>query len=418
MIYFRCPTRFCSYVVLILSFFICWAAISEPAVAAAPSLPAVVAEAAVVMDADTGCVLGSKNSDFKLPMASTTKIVTALLTLEQGQLTDTVALSEEAAQQEGSSMYTSPGETYTVEELLYGLMLNSGNDAAWALAEHMAGDVPAFVQAMNERVRELGALNTHFTNPSGLPDPGHYSTAKDMALIARAAMARADFRRIVGTKAHQVPWPVKDTDKLLVNHNKLLWRYQGADGIKTGYTNEARQCLVASASREDRQLIAVLLKSETGSVWQDAQLLLDWGFANFANHTLVRAGEKLGTVPVKRGQADQVEAVAQQDVRVTLAQGEEDRVQVSLLEVPTELTAPVEDGQLLGKAVFTLGEKEVGQVALVAAALVRRPPKPWWFWFGVLFLLGLMGLLVAENIRRRRRRMRLKWVSFRYRGPK
>lgn len=231
-------------------------------------------------------------------------------------------------------------------------------------------------------------------------------------------MARADFRRIVGTKAHQVPWPVKDTDKLLVNHNKLLWRYQGADGIKTGYTNEARQCLVASASREDRQLIAVLLKSETGSVWQDAQLLLDWGFANFANHTLVRAGEKLGTVPVKRGQADQVEAVAQQNVRVTLAQGEEDRVQVSLLEVPTELTAPVEDGQLLGKAVFTLGEKEVGQVALVAAALVRRPPKPWWFWFGVLFLLGLMGLLVAENIRRRRRRMRLKWVSFRYRGPK
>ena len=113
-----------------------------------------------------------------------------------------------------------------------------------------------------------------------------------------------------------------------------------------------------------------------------------------------------------------MEAVAQQDVRVTLAQGEEDRVQVSLLEVPTELTAPVEDGQLLGKAVFTLGEKEVGQVALVAAALVRRPPKPWWFWFGVLFLLGLMGLLVAENIRRRRRRMRLKWVSFRYRGPK
>lgn len=418
MRYSQRSTKLCQHFATVLSFFICWVLLHQPAMAAIPALPTVEGEAIILIDADTGQVLGAKNPDVKLPMASTTKIMTALIALEKGSLDDTITLSEEAALQEGSSMYTSPGESYSLEEMLYGLMLNSGNDAAWALAEHIGGSVSSFVEAMNERARELGAVHTHFANPSGLPDPQHYSTARDLALIAKAAMEREDFRRIVSTKARNVPWPVKDTDKLLINHNRLLWRYEGADGIKTGYTNEARQCLVASATRGDRRLIAVVLKSEGNSVWTDAEQLCDWGFANFANRVLVRAGDELETVPVERGVTDSIVAIADRDLKVTLPKNEIDQVQTVVQELPASLTAPIDKGQLLGKVVFTVNDKKVGEVPLVAAEDVKRPPKPWWFWVGLVFVLWLVGALITWDIRRRRRRMRLKRVTFRYRGPR
>ncbi|NMA54370.1 MAG: D-alanyl-D-alanine carboxypeptidase [Firmicutes bacterium] len=415
MRYHRPPrVKFCHWVSLI--FFICSIIVSGPVRAVAPSKPELVAQAAALIDADTGRLLYTKNPDLKLPVASTTKILTALLVLERGSLTDKVTISEKAAFQEGSSMYTSPGETYTVEELLYGLMLNSGNDAALALAEYVNENVADFAEAMNERARQLGALNTNFTNSSGLPDPDSYSTAKDMALIARAAMARNDFREIAGTKERYVPWPVKDTDKLLVNHNKLLWRYEGADGVKTGYTSEARQCLVASASRQGRRLIAVVLKSEQESVWRDAQLLLDWGFTNFYNRTLVSAGETLDTVSVKKGQADEVEAVAKHDLLVTLDR-EQEEIKTILEGVPSELEAPVDQGQPLGQAVFTAEETEIGRVPLLAGTAVPRVRKPWWFWLGLLILLRLIWLLIVRAKRRRRLR-HPRWIYFRYRKPK
>ncbi len=418
MNYSRRSTKICHLLVWVMSFFIWWVLFNPLAVAAVPDLPAVVGEAAIVIDAETGNVLGSKNPDLKLPIASTTKIMTALLALENGHLADRVTLSEEAALQEGSSMYTSPGESYTLEELLYGLMLNSGNDAAWALAEHIAASVPDFVAQMNTRAQELGAVNTHFTNPSGLPDPDHYSTARDLALIAKAAMAREDFRRIVATKAQNVPWPVKETDKLLVNHNKLLWRYEGADGIKTGYTNQARQCLVASATRDGQRLIAVVLKSEGENVWSDAQRLLDWGFTNFSTTLLVRSGEQFGTIPVKRGEIDKIVAIADRDLKATLPKESVDLVQAVVQELPASLTAPVDKGQILGKVVFTVNGEKIGEVPLVAAEDVPRPPKRWWFWLGLLLLLWLIGALTVWDVRRRRRRMRLKRVALRYRGPK
>ena len=418
MRYSQRSTKLCQHFATVLSFFICWVLLHQPVMAAIPALPTVEGEAIILIDADTGQVLGAKNPDVKLPMASTTKIMTALIALEKGSLDDTITLSEEAALQEGSSMYTSPGESYSLEEMLYGLMLNSGNDAAWALAEHIGGSVSSFVEAMNERARELGAVHTHFANPSGLPDPQHYSTARDLALIAKAAMEREDFRRIVSTKARNVPWPVKDTDKLLINHNRLLWRYEGADGIKTGYTNEARQCLVASATRGDQRLIAVVLKSEGNSVWTDAEQLCDWGFANFANRVLVRAGDELETVPVERGVTDSIVAIADRDLKVTLPKNEIDQVQTVVQELPASLTAPIDKGQLLGKVVFTVNDKKVGEVPLVAAEDVKRPPKPWWFWVGLVFVLWLVGALITWDIRRRRRRMRLKRVTFRYRGPR
>lgn len=389
-----------------------------PASARSASLsrPALVAKAAVLMDAETGAVLAAQNADEKLPIASTTKIMTALLALERGKLDDRITISEEAAYQEGSSMYTSPGETYTLEELLYGLLLNSGNDAAWAIAEHIAGSVPAFVEAMNQRARELGATNTHFSNPSGLPDPDHYSTARDMALITKAALARPDFRRIVSTKAQKIPWPVKGEEKLLVNHNRLLWNYEGADGVKTGYTNEARQCLVASATRDGQSLIAVVLRSEGNSVWTDAERLLDYGFANFTTRTLVRAGESFGEVEVKGGEVESVAVQAARGLTVTVPKEESNRLERSV-ELTDELTAPVAAGREVGEVIFTLDGEEVGRVPLVAAADVARPlRRRWWFWALVAGLVYTLGYsLVSWDLRRRRQRIRWKRLMARYR---
>lgn len=380
------------------------------------SLPPLVAHAAVLMDADTGAVLAAQNPNERLPMASTTKIMTALLALEKGRLDERITISEEAALQEGSSMYTSPGETYTLEELLYGLLLNSGNDAAWAIAEHIGGSVPAFVELMNERAQELGTKNTHFTNPSGLPDPEHYSSARDMALITRAALSREDFRRIVSTKAQKVPWPAKGEEKLLINHNRLLWRYEGADGVKTGYTNEARQCLVASATRGEQRLIAVVLKSEGNSVWTDAERLLDYGFANFESCTLVRAEEPFGSVKVKGGVEGEVPVRAAAALRVCLPKDKSGQVERSL-ELVDGLAAPVVAGQEAGQVIFSLAGEELGRVALVAAGDVARPVRnKWWFWVLVAFGLYTVGYLVVSwDLRRRRQRLRLKRLVARYR---
>jgi D-alanyl-D-alanine carboxypeptidase (penicillin-binding protein 5/6) len=368
------------------------------------------------MDAETGAVLAAQNPDERLPMASTTKIMTALLALERGHLSDKITISREAAGQEGSSMYTSAGETYTLEELLYGLLLNSGNDAAWAIAEHIAGSVPAFVTLMNERAQELGAVNTHFANPSGLPDPAHYSTARDLALIAKAAVARPDFRRLVATKAQEVPWPAKGEKRLLINHNRLLWRYDGADGVKTGYTNEARQCLVASATRGGQRFLAVVLKSEGNSIWTDAERLLDYGFANFITRSLVRPGEAFGTVPVKGGESESVAVQAQTGLAVTVPKEKSDRIERSL-KLTDQLAAPVAAGREVGEVVFTLGGEELGRVPLVAAADVARPVRRnWWFW--VLVALGVytLGYLVVSwDLRRRRQRVRWKRAVARYR---
>jgi len=378
--------------------------------------PALVGQAAVLMDPETGAVLAAQNPDERLPMASTTKIMTALLALERGHLSDKITISREAAGQEGSSMYTSAGETYTLEELLYGLLLNSGNDAAWAIAEHIAGSVPAFVTLMNERAQELGAVNTHFANPSGLPDPAHYSTARDLALIAKAAVARPDFRRLVATKAQEVPWPAKGEKRLLINHNRLLWRYDGADGVKTGYTNEARQCLVASATRGGQRFLAVVLKSEGNSIWTDAERLLDYGFANFITRSLVRPGEAFGTVPVKGGESESVAVQAQTGLAVTIPKEKSDRIERSL-KLTDQLAAPVAAGREVGEVVFTLGGEELGRVPLVAAADVARPVRRnWWFW--VLVALGVytLGYLVVSwDLRRRRQRVRWKRAVARYR---
>ena len=195
---------------------------------------AISAKSAVLIDANSGKVLYEHNSYEKLPMASTTKIMTGLLACESGKLNESVKTSAFASGTEGSSLWLKIGEKLTLEELTYGLMLKSGNDAAVAIAEYLGGSVDAFALLMNKRAREIGAVNTNFKNPHGLDSDGHYTTAYDLALIAREAMKNDTFRKIVSTKTYSIPMEGEKWDRALKNHNKLLWNYDGCNGIKTG----------------------------------------------------------------------------------------------------------------------------------------------------------------------------------------
>ena len=198
------------------------------------SASAISAKSAILIDSDSGRVLYEHNSYEKLPMASTTKIMTGLLACESGKLNETVKASTFASGTEGSSLWLKIGEKQTLENLTYGLMLKSGNDAAVAISEYLGGSIDAFALLMNKKAREIGAVNTNFENPHGLDSDGHYTTAYDLALIAREAMKNENFRKIVSTKTYSIPMQGEKWDRALKNHNRLLWNYEGCNGVKTG----------------------------------------------------------------------------------------------------------------------------------------------------------------------------------------
>ena len=257
-----------------------------PAVAEAVE---VSATACVLMDADSGRVLYEKNGRQRMLIASTTKLMTALVALERAKLTDTITVTA-SHMVEGSSMYLKPGETVTVEELLYGLMLCSGNDAALALAD-CCGGLDAFVQAMNEKAAALGMADTHFANPNGLDDEEHYSTARDMAQLARAAVNEPTLLRMASTRQASIG------GRTLTNHNKLLGRMEGCLGLKTGYTKAAGRTLVSCAEKDGRRLVAVTLRD--GDDWNDHEALYRWGFMltgaeNELRARLLRAAANVG----------------------------------------------------------------------------------------------------------------------------
>ena len=243
---------------------------------AAPTPPQVEAEAAIVMMANTNQVLFEKNSKGIMYPASTTKIMTLITALEKGNFNDIITVSSSDAACEGSSLELKAGNQLTLKNALYGMMLVSGNDAAEAIAENVAGSIPAFVEIMNAKAEKIGATSTHFTNPHGLPDPiNHYTTAYDLGLITAYGMKNPDFAKIISTQEYDVNFLNRSAIHVR-NTNNLLNTYSGANGVKTGYTNDAGDCLVASAKRGDIQLIAVILNSDYR--WDDAAKLLDYGF--------------------------------------------------------------------------------------------------------------------------------------------
>lgn len=322
---------------------------------------AVSAQRAILMDGTTGQVIYEKNADERSLIASTTKIMTALVVCQQCNVLDRVRIPKEAVGIEGSSMYLQEGEVLTVQELLYGLMLQSGNDAAVALAIYCGGTVEGFAELMNDKARYLGMDNSHFVNPNGLDAPGHYSTARDLAILAAYAMEDPVFAQTVSTKT------MKIGDRYLTNHNKLLWQVEGAEGIKTGYTKAAGRILVSSATRQGRRLICVTINDPDD--WNDHAALYQQGFANYAIRTVVEQGQTLGTIPVLGGEETQVDLIATEGIEYALTAEEQPRI---VLPAQEFVYAPVVAGSEAGDAYVVLGERIVGKIPLIYGETIER----------------------------------------------
>lgn len=325
------------------------------------------ARAACILEMETGRVLFASDMHARLPMASTTKVMTALLAIERGRMDDAVVCSKNAFGVPGTSIYLQEGETLTLEEMLLGLMLASGNDAAVAIAEHIGGTTEAFVAMMNARAREIGAVNTRFANPHGLPDENHYTTAYDLALIAREAMGNEAFRRLVATQRASISWPGRAHNRTLSNKNRLLSTYPGATGVKTGFTSKAGRCLVFGAQRDELELVGAVLSC---SDWFDeAARLMDGCFETYTMARVLGPTLSAGRIAVTGGEADTCGLCVMQPLSVPLQAGEAAQV---VLDVPASVRAPVYPGQYLGTARIVVDGHVYGEGEVVASERVDR----------------------------------------------
>lgn len=327
---------------------------------AAPSV-SVHAEAAVLIDVKSGRILFSRQGDKPMRIASLTKIMTAIVAIEHGELSDQVQVSRNAFGKEGSSLYLKLGEEMNLQHLLYGLMLRSGNDAATAIAEHVGETQEGFVHLMNEKAKMLGMTGTSFKNPSGLDEEGHYSTANDLAKLTAYALKNPVFQEIVRTKVKKVPNPNEPWDYSWTNKNKMLGLYEGADGVKTGYTKLAKRCLVSSATRGGQQLAVVTLNDPDD--WVDHSRLLDYGFEHYPLMQLAEKGKPLGKEGFVAGAG--FEYPAEQSER------EQFTVETSLND---QRSAHYRLGEV-GRATFKLGGQTIGSVPLVAEGSPRLQLK-------------------------------------------
>ncbi len=346
---------------------------TTPALAA--RRPNLTASAAILMDFATGKVIFTKNGSEQRAPASTTKILTALVALERGELGRVISTSQNASKVGGSSIWLAPGEEHTLQELLYGILLNSGNDASVTVAEGLAGSEAKFAVWMNEKARAIGAKDTCFKNSNGLPEPGHYTTAYDLALITRYALHNPVFAEIVKTKRKAIEWPGREYNRLMVNHNKLLWRYEFADGVKTGYTRQAGRCLVASATRNGQRLIAVVLNSKL--MYEDTRELFEYGFNNYQLLTVVGVEQKVGSIQVVEGIDPQVPVLPHRPVTIVIPKGQAHNIKVDL-KIPRSIHAPVERLQQVGELEVKLGAKVIDKIPVVTGAGVEK--KGFWRW--------------------------------------
>ena len=314
---------------------------------------AVSAKAAILMHADSGRVLYEKNADEHMLIASTTKIMTAIVVLEHCELDDLVEVDSRSAGIEGSSMYLKAGESYTVEDLLYGLLLVSGTDAASALALHVADSMEEFAELMNAKAAELGMTESSFKNAHGLDEEGHYSTAHDMAKLAAYCMGNEDFARIAGTVSHTVG------EQTLVNHNRLLREYDGCLGLKTGYTMAAGRTLVTCAERDGARYVCVTLNDPDD--WDDHKALYDWAFANYSFAEVIPAGLSY-EVPLISGAEMTAPAETEGAAYALIKNGESFDME---LELPAFAFAPISEGERAGRAVASSDGQEIASVRIV-----------------------------------------------------
>ena len=348
---------------VIFAFFIC-----TNIYAGQPKPPKVAAQGAILMDAKTGRVLWERNSKEPMAMASTTKIMTAIIALENGNPGDIVTVSKKAASAPEVNMDLTAGEQLTLEALLYALMLQSYNDSAVAIAEHIGGDVEGFCSLMSEKAVSLGAENTVFETPNGLDAGDHHSTAYDMALITQYALQNEKFMDIINTSHITV-----QSDKrayALYNKNRLLTEYSGANGVKTGFTGKAGQCFVGAAKRDDMQLISVVLASGWGDAgkeqkWIDTKRLLDYGFDNYKYTDIVKEGDICGTIDITRSKTPQISVALEEGLNLPLTPDEAAHVKIQY-SLPQTLMAPVEKGQAMGLCTVTINDEVKTTINLIA----------------------------------------------------
>lgn len=320
------------------------------------------AVSAVLMDAESGRILYEKNAHEQRLIASITKLMTALVAVSVcPDLSETVTVQAKWLEgAEGSSVYLSPGDELSLEQLLYGMLLESGNDAAQAVAWHCAGDMDTFVEWMNQCAVDLGMENSSFANPSGLNADDHYSTAYDMALCAVACMENATLAEIVSAKSATFG------TRTYYNHNKLLSTYEGCVGMKTGYTEKAGRTLVSCAERDGQRLIAVTLSAPDD--WSDHKKLYDYGFASFEKRELCFAGQTVRVLPVTGSLVRFVEVEVLSSLSYPLA---EDEVVETVIELPERVEAPLMEGEIAGRMDFYVDELRIGSTYLVCASTVN-----------------------------------------------
>lgn len=341
---------------------------SEEESAAISSLPSLSAESAILIEYSTGRVIGEKNPDKTMPMASTTKIMTALVAIENSDISTPVSISKEAVGIEGSSIYLYEGEKLSMENLLYAMLLESANDAAAAIAINIAGSIEAFADMMNEKAADLGLTSTHFANPHGLDDPEHYTTARELAIIARAAMQNEVFKTIVSTYKTTIPLNETEGVRLLINHNKMLKGYSGAIGIKTGYTKKSGRCLVSAAEKDGVELICVTLNAPND--WQDHKAMLDHGFSIFESRLLCDEGEFRRIQPIIGGMEDYVVLENRECLRVTVPKGSP-AVKETVELFPFSY-APVQSGEIMGRLTYSIDGKVIAETPIYATYTVEK----------------------------------------------
>ncbi len=327
----------------------------------------VSAKSAILINGESGQVLYEKDADRRLPMASTTKIMTAIVALENCPIDRIVSISPIAVGTEGSSIYLYEGEELTMEQLLYALLLESANDAAVAIAVEVGGDIDGFAKMMNDKADELGLTDTHFDNPHGLDSSSHYTTARELAKITEYAMKNEKFAEIVSTYKKVIPLNSTEGVRLLLNHNRLLKYYDGTVGVKTGYTKKSGRCLVSAAKRDGIFLICVTLDAPND--WSDHKNLFDYGFSTYESKILMPSGGYIGSAPVISGESGSITISNRDEVRAVLPRS------VGEVKCNVELFrfyyAPIQEGDIVGRLVYTYNGEIVGECYLYAINSVK-----------------------------------------------
>jgi D-alanyl-D-alanine carboxypeptidase (penicillin-binding protein 5/6) len=376
------------------------------AVAWASAPPVVTADSAVILDAESGKVLWGKDMETGRFPASTTKIMTALLLIERCRPEEVIIAPPGVDKVEGASLHLVPGEQLTAGQMLYAILLRSANDGCIAVADHISGSVPAFCQLMNQRAAELGCQNTHFDNPNGLNDDKHTISAHDLGLIAREAMTYPEFRAVVGIRRHEIVRSVNTQDRFLCSKNKYLSIDPTADGIKTGWTREAGQCYVGSATRNGYRVITVMLH---GTDWKkDNAEMLDWAFQNHDRRVVAQNGEPLAEIHVAGGTESLVPATVAADVHHIYAKDSPCEASMTFEQTPG-LKAPIQKGQPVGDVILTDKDGWTEKVPLVAATSMPKASMAMGAGFFALFLL--LGVCGSGAYIIKRRISRLKYAK-------